>query len=1416
MHYFELENSLIYKVARAGTEKGLTQQAITDCYGISRIMVSRLLGKAQIEKIIMINKKLNMEKLANKTTEFNKLVLILLFIMLYSTVHSQTYYFSNSGDDSYTEEQAQNSSTPWKTLDKLNSLSLSSGDTILFKKGDTWRGQINVDDSGVTYGAYGTGEKPVIKGSIPVTGWTQYSGNIYKATVSEKVRQLFCNDKRQTLARYPNTGYARFDKVNSSTSFESDDVGSTDWTGAMAHMRLKHWTFGSKRITSCNNGAITIQSAPHYDPKVGWGFFINNHLKALDAPGEWYYNSSDSTLYFWPPNDDSPDNYTIEASVIKYGFKIYGAHDITIDGFMLKHQIESAIEAQDPKSDNITIKNNEIYGVDQNSIRLGSNMFGANGMQHATIDNNIIQYSNRNGIFCSVDYPIITNNVIKHIGDDYTKLNAYGVGNWEHASIGIDVHGAKGHLRENRIDSIGYIGIQFGNGHNYIIEYNYVSNYCMSADDGGGIYCFQMDYNVEDVKGAIVRYNIVKDGIGSPEATNEPDYIAVEGIYLDGASQEVTVQNNTVSHGGSRGIFTNHGKDHKFYNNVVYNSILSGARFREVHGKIEGYEIKGNVFYSLKADQIIIQNYSSLDSRTDFGTYDNNYYCNPYSTSLVWDQGTTYTLEGWQAHSGQDANTQESLIGADDIPYGYGPQLISNTTFDSNISGWDFWSKGGSGGNSWENNDKLDGGTLKHNPGSSSSSYASHNISIEKGKLYEIKFSIVSNVSKSLNVNVIRNHGDYATLGFGTTITVNTNRQDFTFQFTATETEPEAMIYFYNAYGKSTPMFWLDNVSIKEIVSMPSPEEVSPLFMNPTMETVTIKLDSSFYRDLDGNVVTGSISLEPFTSKILTISHDSDSVPPAAPSGLSVTAVSSSSIDLSWDNNTEEDFDSYTVRRATTTGGPYTTIATRATSSNYSDTGLAPETTYYYIVIAKDKSSNSSENSNEVSATTTTDRDTIPPAAPSGLSVAKVSGRAINLNWDDNTEEDFDSYTVKRATTSGGPYTTIATGVTSSNYSDKGLAPETTYYYIVIAKDKSDNSSENSNEISATTTALEPLPAPYSFYDFEEDSGISVADSGTLQNNATLIGSEIDWATGGVKNSESEKDGCVRITGSTKTGRSYVKVPFNNLHNSNDYTFSAWVKWDTNVSPDWAYVFWQNGDDSNKTRHVDMWWDKQYKTVSTSMNDENGGSIRIRPTGTTVDVFDGNWHLVAITMENGTDAKLWVDGEKTGEVTSTTKVAINGGDDLWLGTMPDKDPDGVTKMVGFIDRVGIYDQALTSDQMAELYVTKSNFDPSTGVKELDNASMFKLYQNTPNPFSSETTIAYELKQSGSVTLQLFDITGKVVTTLEQSKKAAGLYQVKWNGLNASKDKAPNGIYLCKLRVVSKNKVFYDVKKIVVK
>jgi len=1264
-----------------------------------------------------------------KNYGINKLLLLILFSMFYFTVHSQTYYFSNSGDDSYTEEQAQSPDTPWKTLDKLNSLSLSPGATILFKKGDVWRGQITVKNSGsadnpITFGAYGTGNKPVISGSIIADGWTLYDGSIYQTKVSGKVTQLFFNDKRQQLARTPNTGYLTIDAVNNSKSFTDNDLDpSIDWTGGQAIIRSNRWRMYPRKITSFSNGTLNLSDSLYYGLHIGWGYFINNKPEALDSPGEWYFDSSDSTLYFWSPNGNNPENDKVEVTVNNYGFWVNSNQDyIVISDLNIKYQTIAGILAY--YSSHITIKNCEIYDQDGMGIRIGHSLWGYSDETDNVVENNIVRGANQFGIFFSTTNSELSNNEVSNIGI-YENLNALGIGDLRMSSgIAMHVTGGNNKITGNRVDSIGYIGINFSNAPNTLVEYNYVTRCCLTVDDGGGIYTYTPDYTNEGSQGSIIRKNIVTDIIGAPWGTDNLDYYAAEGIYIDGLSHEITIEDNTSANCGNTGLFMNAGRNNTFKGNISYNNNQAQIYLREhshvVDGEeianIENIKINNNVLYSLNTAQLSLKEFSLIHNDTDFGTYNYNYYCNPYTTSVIDHQHELYTLEGWQAVSGQDADSHKSLVRFTNyVVDSYGPQLILNSTFDSNITYWHYWSNTGDARNTWEENPLLDGGSLKHDPAGASSSYASHNVEIEEGSFYELKFSIVSDEHISMRVAVIQNHSPYSSVGLSVPISSEPARQDLSFLFKGTMTDNNSMLYFYNA----DKPFWIDNVSLRKVeISYVDPKAQSPLFINPSMETVSIDLGGEVYRDLDGKVVSGNITLEPFSSKVLTILLDSDTVPPAAPANLTATAVSSNRIDL---------------------------------------------------------------------------------------------------DWDDNTESDLAGYTVKRATTSGGPYTSIATGVTSSNYSDTGLSPETTYYYVVSAKDNSNNSSENSAEASATTPASEPLPVPYSFYDFEEGTGILTADLGSLKNDGTLTGDDINWATGGVWYSDTEKDGCVQITGTPTTGRSYVKVPFNNLHNSYNYTFSAWVKWDTSVSPDWAYVFWQNGDDSKKTRHVDMWWDKEYKTVATSMNDENGGFIRIRPTGTSVNVFDGNWHLVAITMENGTNAKLWVDGQKTGEITSSVKVAKNGGDDLWLGTMPEDDPDGVTKMVGFIDRVGIYDKALTAEQMAELYRIRSKFDDSpTGFKKTGINSLFRLYQNTPNPFNSETTISYELKQPGYVTLQVFDITGKIVATLEQGENPAGFYRIKWDRLSANNSVVPRGIYLCKLDLVTKNNEFSETMKIVVK
>src|SRR5271157_2075967 len=187
---------------------------------------------------------------------------------------------------------------------------------------------------------------------------------------------------------------------------------------------------------------------------------------------------------------------------------------------------------------------------------------------------------------------------------------------------------------------------------------------------------------------------------------------------------------------------------------------------------------------------------------------------------------------------------------------------------------------------------------------------------------------------------------------------------------------------------------------------------------------------------------------------------------PAAPRNLTATAASSSQINLSWTASTGAA--SYNVLGSTTSGGPYTSIATGVTTTSYSNTGLTASTAYYYVVQAVN-SAGTSANSAQASATT------LPPApaAPRNLTATAASSSQINLSWTASTGAA--SYNVLGSTTSGGPYSTVADGVTTTSYSNTGLTASATYYYVVQAVNTS-GASAYSAQTSATTQAAPAAP----------------------------------------------------------------------------------------------------------------------------------------------------------------------------------------------------------------------------------------------------------------------------------------------------------------------------------------------------
>src|SRR5205823_6611060 len=185
---------------------------------------------------------------------------------------------------------------------------------------------------------------------------------------------------------------------------------------------------------------------------------------------------------------------------------------------------------------------------------------------------------------------------------------------------------------------------------------------------------------------------------------------------------------------------------------------------------------------------------------------------------------------------------------------------------------------------------------------------------------------------------------------------------------------------------------------------------------------------------------------------------------PSAPGGLTATAVSSSQIELAWTDNADNET-GFKIERSNDGINFIQIAAVGANILSYSNAGLSSSTAYYYQVRAYNAGGNS-EFSNTASATTLA--PPVPPAAPSGLKAAAVSGSQINLSWTDNSNNE-DGFRIERKKGSGGIWSQIATvGAGITAYSNTGLSRRSTYYYRVRAYNSGGNSNY-SNQASAKT-----------------------------------------------------------------------------------------------------------------------------------------------------------------------------------------------------------------------------------------------------------------------------------------------------------------------------------------------------------
>lgn len=220
--------------------------------------------------------------------------------------------------------------------------------------------------------------------------------------------------------------------------------------------------------------------------------------------------------------------------------------------------------------------------------------------------------------------------------------------------------------------------------------------------------------------------------------------------------------------------------------------------------------------------------------------------------------------------------------------------------------------------------------------------------------------------------------------------------------------------------------------------------------------------------------------------------------PPSVPTGFNAASGSNAFVNLNW--NASVGATAYNVKRATTSGGYYSTLAT-VSGTNYTHSGLTNGITYYYKVAAIGPNGASAD-SGFVSATPKG-----PPPVPLGLVAIGGANAQVPLSW--NPSFGATNYNLKRGTVNGGTYSTIFSA-NATNYTDYNVTNAITYYYVVTSVG---TNGESANSIQTNATPLAPVVITW----FKADSitGLGNGSAVATWNDSSGSGFAATQATAG-------------------------------------------------------------------------------------------------------------------------------------------------------------------------------------------------------------------------------------------------------------------------------------------------------------
>jgi len=102
------------------------------------------------------------------------------------------------------------------------------------------------------------------------------------------------------------------------------------------------------------------------------------------------------------------------------------------------------------------------------------------------------------------------------------------------------------------------------------------------------------------------------------------------------------------------------------------------------------------------------------------------------------------------------------------------------------------------------------------------------------------------------------------------------------------------------------------------------------------------------------------------------------------------------------------------------------------------------------------------------------------------------------------------------------------------------------------------------------------------------------------------------------------------------------------------------------------------------------------------------------------------------------------------------------------------------------------------------WIYKPNFVVSVNNEQNTLPKGFSLSSNYPNPFNPQTNIKFEISENSFVSIKVYNILGKEITTLVEKEQAPGSYQISWEAKDSEGRMLPSGVYLIRLTANGKS------------